>query len=769
MSEPNTPAPQLKLSALLVLGIAVAAFIFSSAFETPPPLKLPAYLTDEICGTVATEDATETDKDDTHQGHGDKPAPDAKIPATGPQYFAGGLWSDQLGLATLSELATSLAVNNGRAVAYSVSWQADNLVAVDVSPIKPISKSDAAPALAVVSIDHTGPDPSPEFGTAIQKFVESLTSPQKIVVLPPLPGKDKVPDSEFPYDWTYLMINDKVDVVDWTLVEPKADIPGYAKSGYLLAWLGDQDQDKPGLKTSTASELLADLDTLAVPKAKFAIYTELLSRGPYEVVPALNKHRASNNSAANLTSALLLHRLLDVSADELIKSSATSENPALRVAAARAIGDLADQTTDPIGQLTLLAEDREMSVRQEALAACYQIGGRAAAGVAQLVEAYEMSGMLRSTYEAVMPALLAAGPPIQPDSRANRLRRMPITELINEERDALACKILLERTDLPDAQIPAVLKSLAEATGQGPLTSLLNLLETMNPQAITKREALLKTLADWKANELEAQTPRLIELANQAGRPKALQAATAGALIRATPQNASLAEVIGLKPVLFEGYAWVGTSEMPEQAITLAIETALTAPDQLLDSRIAALDALKSLPDSAIKPNTVTSLLKLARTADNAGLRFAAIRAINALPAALKPSNIDDLALTQLTLRAVPGELRYDTASLTVTAGRPVEITLINPDTMPHNLVITTPGDAQPLGMQVTQMDPTQAASIGYVPESQTVLHHTVMVPAGQSDTLRFIAPTKPGNYDYVCTFPGHYTTMIGVLQVVAP
>ena len=113
--------------------------------------------------------------------------------------------------------------------------------------------------------------------------------------------------------------------------------------------------------------------------------------------------------------------------------------------------------------------------------------------------------------------------------------------------------------------------------------------------------------------------------------------------------------------------------------------------------------------------------------------------------------------------------MKYDKLSLTVTAGRPVELTLINPDTMEHNLVITLPGRAQEIGVAMSA-DPTAAAAIGYVPkDSDAVLHYTRMLKPGESDTLRFIAPAKPGKYEYVCTFPGHYGSMRGVLEVNAP
>jgi azurin len=61
--------------------------------------------------------------------------------------------------------------------------------------------------------------------------------------------------------------------------------------------------------------------------------------------------------------------------------------------------------------------------------------------------------------------------------------------------------------------------------------------------------------------------------------------------------------------------------------------------------------------------------------------------------------------------------------------------------------------------------DPT-AQDRGFVPESPLVLFSTPLVNARQSATLEFTAPTEPGDYPFICTFPGHWITMRGVLRV---
>jgi putative heme-binding domain-containing protein len=54
-----------------------------------------------------------------------------------------------------------------------------------------------------------------------------------------------------------------------------------------------------------------------------------------------------------------------------------------------------------------------------------------------------------------------------------------------------------------------------------------------------------------------------------------------------------------------------------------------------------------------------------------------------------------------------------------------------------------------------------------YVPASDKVLHATGLVAADQQARLTFDAPTEPGEYPYVCTFPQHWYRMYGVMIVV--
>ena len=112
--------------------------------------------------------------------------------------------------------------------------------------------------------------------------------------------------------------------------------------------------------------------------------------------------------------------------------------------------------------------------------------------------------------------------------------------------------------------------------------------------------------------------------------------------------------------------------------------------------------------------------------------------------------------------------MKYDLKTFAVEAGKPVEIIFENPDFMQHNLVITQPGTLEIVGKAADKLasSPT-GADQQYVPDMPEVLFSTKLVNPQQTVRLRFIAPENAGDYPYVCTFPGHWSIMNGVMKVV--
>lgn len=121
-----------------------------------------------------------------------------------------------------------------------------------------------------------------------------------------------------------------------------------------------------------------------------------------------------------------------------------------------------------------------------------------------------------------------------------------------------------------------------------------------------------------------------------------------------------------------------------------------------------------------------------------------------------------------IRIKTVEEQMRYDTAHFAVQAGSDVQIVLTNLDIVPHNLVITTPGSLKEVALLSAEAGPNIGPSgKQFVAQDDRVLFASSMVPAQEQERLTIKAPMEVGEYPYVCTFPGHWMRMYGVMVVV--
>ncbi len=119
-----------------------------------------------------------------------------------------------------------------------------------------------------------------------------------------------------------------------------------------------------------------------------------------------------------------------------------------------------------------------------------------------------------------------------------------------------------------------------------------------------------------------------------------------------------------------------------------------------------------------------------------------------------------------ILLGTQPG-LKFDTTELTTRAGAHVRLVFRNNDDMLHNFVLCAIGRGQTVGAAALTFG-LEGAEKNYVPDTDDVLFHTALTQPGATDTIFFTAPAAPGDYDYICSFPGHAMLMKGVLHVTA-
>lgn len=112
-----------------------------------------------------------------------------------------------------------------------------------------------------------------------------------------------------------------------------------------------------------------------------------------------------------------------------------------------------------------------------------------------------------------------------------------------------------------------------------------------------------------------------------------------------------------------------------------------------------------------------------------------------------------------------PG-MKFDLENIVLKAGSKVKLIFQNSDDMLHNLLIVSPGTASEVGELAMKLG-LDGHRMNYVPKSDNVLHYTHLLEPHSSETIYFHAPEKPDDYSFVCTVPGHYLSMRGILKVI--
>ncbi len=116
------------------------------------------------------------------------------------------------------------------------------------------------------------------------------------------------------------------------------------------------------------------------------------------------------------------------------------------------------------------------------------------------------------------------------------------------------------------------------------------------------------------------------------------------------------------------------------------------------------------------------------------------------------------------TIGTEPG-LKFDIEQLTVKPGSRIKLVFDNNDDMQHNWLLVSPGTADEIGKAALDLG-LKGANMQYVPVSDKVLYHTSLLQPRSKEAIYFTAPEKEGKYPYVCTYPGHYLIMRGILNV---
>src|SRR5690606_6496188 len=134
---------------------------------------------------------------------------------------------------------------------------------------------------------------------------------------------------------------------------------------------------------------------------------------------------------------------------------------------------------------------------------------------------------------------------------------------------------------------------------------------------------------------------------------------------------------------------------------------------------------------------------------------------ISRQPEGEKVSNVLELKATD--------DMKFDKSEFTVNAGKEVTLTFTNAgllplETMGHNVVVLEKkADVKAFATASAKAKETDYVSDLYITD---IVAHTKLLGPGESETIKFTLK-EPGEYTYICTFPGHWIQMKGIITAI--
>jgi putative heme-binding domain-containing protein len=530
----------------------------------------------------------------------------------------------------------------------------------------------------------------------------------------------------------------------------------------------------------------------------------------------------------HLMEALWLYQNHNVLNESLLKRMLRSPDHHARSAATRVLRAWRDRLPDALDLLQTQTHDEHPQVRLMALVALSDFQTTRAAEIAlevlQKPTDYYLDYALKETMTTLEPywkPILAAGKPLAANNPAGvnyLFRNVATTELVKMTRSDAVYNALLSRAGILADYREEALKGLAKLHKTDEVTELLAAVErsdqTSGSENMTVLNDLGHILLHHAVCDLEDQRPHLEKLATGAHQAYTRQIAYAGLMASDNSVDNAWASASKAESQLHDLVDAVPAIPDPKLRAALYPKIQPLLNDKNDDLRRSAIRAI-----TFIEGHEGETFAELSGFIKNGRDREEAVRALRRIPrskwptdqvrpllAALidhvshlsagqrtEPAALDELQLgnslasvlplkeakeahdklgelgvSVVLIRTVPHKMIYDRTRFYVEAGKPAVVILENADIMPHNLVITRPGAMSEVGMESERLAAqADAFNSKYLPKSSKILHATPLLQPGTTERLQFTAPKKPGEYPYICTFPGHWRLMYGTMFVV--
>lgn len=554
--------------------------------------------------------------------------------------------------------------------------------------------------------------------------------------------------------------------------------------------------DKPLLeKTDISGQGVVELlENLKVYEDRFRYRSriQLREKAASEVMPHLAEWLAGLDENApeferHRLEALWLYQDFNVVEETLLKSLLQAREPQARAAATKVLLYWRDRIPGSLELMRTQVNDPSPRVRLEAVVALSFFDSEkavtAALDVFHYPTDYYLDYAIRETFGFLKPLWLQSlreSVSVNPTAERYLLSLATSAELLTLARQPQVLEVLLFRPDLTPGQKRDVVNQIARARNSPVEKVLIDAIRTGAPASTTAgaraaRQGLVALLLQSDRAALKANTATFAEmisrdtaaLARAAGYAGLITAErsdqTAWATAQASPAHTddylrgiSLLTDPDLKATLFKRVKAL-TSQTPATAFPL-----LVSMSEKRETKIQALKEfvayLSNTPEPTQRSDAFTGQLQQVKDLTE-GLpekdRTEILR------------RVEKLGTLEIKLTAVEAKMAFDKKELSVPAGRHVSLLFENPDLMPHNVVILKPGSTERVGQAADAMATLRDGfERNFIPEGDDVLFATPLVNPGKSFRLDFKAPSQPGEYPFICSFPGHWRVMQGILTV---
>lgn len=555
-------------------------------------------------------------------------------------------------------------------------------------------------------------------------------------------------------------------------------------------------KNKPALKVidvskQTIPELLNNLKAYE-DRFRYRSRAQIREKKAAELLPELGKWVAALDKndpeyEHNLLEGLWLYQDFNVVEPAILKTLLNAKEPQARAAATKLLLYWLDRIPGSLELMRARLNDESARVRIEAIVAMSYFNSEQAVAVATDIFKYPtdyyMDYAVHETFRFLKPIWLSGmkqGRSFGEDQKQVSRYLLKLTdtgELASLPQNSEVLTAMLTRPDIDAAKKQEAVNRLAKDQKTGRVKVLLNAIRDeekngKSDQQRTAQQEFIRLLLASEPSELEQSQAELTRLITEDS-SLAMQATGFAGLITAGQSDQSLQTAIQEKTAAYlTGISMLTNTDLKASFYKKVKDLAPKAPSIAypLLMRMTIESEAKTQPTRDL----VAALADTPESVQNSRAFAAAITAmknmVNGVPEKDRKavlSMLESIGTIEIKLEAIQAKMAFDKKVLTVPAGRAVTLIFENPDLMPHNVVIVKPGTAEKVGEAADAMASLKDGfEKNFVPSTTDVLFATPLVNSGKSFRLEFRAPDEAGEYPFICSFPGHWRVMTGILTV---